>query len=65
MRKWHFHEGGRYHTEIMLRKSMDWFLYDNGRRHEGVKHTWLMSFLLFDYTDSAMKNTVYSLDQDS
>ena len=39
--------------------------YDNGRRHEGVKHTWLMSFLLFDYTDSAMKNTVYSLDQDS
>ena len=22
----------------LLRKSMDWFLYDNGLRHERVKH---------------------------
>ena len=25
-----FHDGGRYH--------IDWFLYDNGLRHERVKH---------------------------
>ena len=24
---------------VMQRKSMDWFLYDNGRRHERVKIT--------------------------
>ena len=26
-----FHDGGRYHIE-----PMDWFLYDNGLRHERV-----------------------------
>ena len=33
-----FHDGGRYHIE-----TMDWFLYDNGLRHERVNckyHTW-------------------------
>ena len=29
-----FDYGGRYHIET---KSMDWFLYDNGLRHERVK----------------------------
>ena len=33
-----FHDGGRYHIETanLLRKSMDWFLYDIGLRHERV-----------------------------
>ena len=35
-----FHDGGRYHIEtsplILFRKSVDWFLYDNGLRHERV-----------------------------
>ena len=35
-----FHDGGRYHIEtsplICFPKSMDWFLYDNGLRHERV-----------------------------
>ena len=32
-------DGGRYHTETtpLLCKSMDWFLYDIGLRHERVK----------------------------
>ena len=36
---WPFHDGGRYHIETidLLRKSMDWFLYDIGLRHERVK----------------------------
>ena len=25
---------------IMQSKSMDWFLYDNGLRHERVKNVW-------------------------
>ena len=29
-----FHDGGLYHIE-----TMDWFLYDNGLRHERVKAT--------------------------
>ena len=29
-----FHDGGRYHIET---ESMDWFLHDNGLRHERVK----------------------------
>ena len=36
-----FHDGDRYHTEtsplICGAKSMDWFLYDNCRRHENRK----------------------------
>ena len=31
-----FHDGGRYHIETSASKSMDWFLYDNGLRHERV-----------------------------
>ena len=33
------HDGGRYHIETspLICKSMDWFLYDNGRRHESLK----------------------------
>ena len=31
-----FHDGGRYRIEISP-LSMDWFLYDNGLRHERVK----------------------------
>ena len=32
----------------MLRKSMDWFLYDNGLRHERVNHTdYLVNFESF------------------
>ena len=31
---WLFHDGGRYH---LLRKSVDWCVYDNGLRHERVK----------------------------
>ena len=37
-----FYDGGRYHKNQsidLLSKSMDWFLYDNGPRHERVK--WL------------------------
>ena len=35
---WLFYDGGRYHIETspLLRKSMDWFLYDNGLSHERV-----------------------------
>ena len=37
-----FHDGDRYHIETSplicsANKSMDWFLYDNGLRHERVK----------------------------
>ena len=35
-----FHDGGRYHIEtspLICRKSMDWFVYDNGLRHERFK----------------------------
>ena len=36
-----FHDGGRYHIEtrplICIGLSMDWFLYDNGLRHERVE----------------------------
>ena len=36
-----FNDGGGYHYRNqfinLLRKSMDWFLYDNGLRHERVK----------------------------
>ena len=28
-------------TEAVIRKSMDWFLYDNGLRHERVKHSFV------------------------
>ena len=31
---WLFHDWDRYH---LLRKSMDWFLYYNGLRHQRVK----------------------------
>ena len=31
-----FHDGGRYRKEISP-LSMNWFLYDNGLRHERVK----------------------------
>ena len=36
---WLFHNGHRYHIETspLLRKSMDWFLFDNSLRHERVK----------------------------
>ena len=27
--------------------SMDWFLYDNGPRHERVKKMWLLHFFFF------------------
>ena len=37
-----FHDGGCYHIETspidLQRKSMIWFLYDNGLRHERVKN---------------------------
>ena len=32
-----FHDGGRYHIETSPLFIMDWFLYDNGLRHERVK----------------------------
>ena len=34
-----FHDGGRYHIETspFICFAMDWFLYDNGPRHERVK----------------------------
>ena len=35
----------------LLRKSMDWFLYDNGFRHERVKRPWN-----FETHDSAYSN---------
>ena len=35
-----FQDGGRYHikTSLLQNKSMEWFLYDNGLRHERVNH---------------------------
>ena len=40
-----FHDGGRYHIETNgLRKSMDWFLYDNGLRYERVKSFHCVSY---------------------
>ena len=39
----------------LLRKSMDWFLYDNGFRHERIKHTTL-KYIRLNY----FKNTVFS-----
>ena len=46
---WLFHDGGRYHIET---KSMDWFLYDDGLRHERVKkcYVWSGCEILFNST---------------
>ena len=48
-----FHDGGRYHINpsIDLLCKTDWFLYDNGLRHERVKITsldlkWLVPFVI-------------------
>ena len=40
-------------------KSMDWFLYDNGSRHERVKDLWVASF------QTKYKNKSYTLSESS
>ena len=41
------HDGGRYHIETsdLQSKSMDWFLYDNGVRHERINVTSVVTVL--------------------
>ena len=41
------YDGGRYHLETSpLSKSMDWFLYDIGLRHERVKE--MADYLIYE-----------------
>ena len=41
------HDGGRYHIETSdwPSKSMNWFLYDNGVRHERINVTSIVTVL--------------------
>ena len=52
-----FHDGGRYHikTSPLLCKSMDWFLYDNGLRHERV------NYCRIAYLNNDIKQTITKL----
>ena len=59
----------RYQFIDLLRKSMDWFLYDNGLRHERVKNSILLiiselilvRFLVIFKTPKLLTNTMVTL----
>ena len=50
----------RNQSTDLLRKSMDWFLYDNGLRHERVNKPWEMTYSVIFPIGSPVSHCVYT-----